>query len=307
MKAAKRDFALLLLATLAMLLCLSRPAISLSRNTFRYLFVVDITQSMNTPDYHENDLPPDRLSFSKRSLSEAIRDLPCGSEAGIGLFSTKDVLLLIEPLEICAHFAAIDDAIAHIDWRMAWSADSNVERGLYGGILAAKNLAPGTNLVFMSDGEQNVRELHRPPLAKHAGTIKGHLIGVGGSIPSPIPRLDQDNRLTGFWNNGEVDEFSIGPKGLEPSARKNPDPEGIYQSSLHESNLQMLAAMSGLEYQRLESPKQFSKILQSEDLAKPRTVETDIRWLFAMVSFLLILTACLVPAEAGRRDRSSGQ
>lgn len=289
MTASKRDFALLLLAAVLMLLCLSRPTIPWSRNTFRYLFVLDITQSMNTRDYHENDLPSDRLSFGKQVLRQAIRDLPCGSEAGIGLFSTKDVLLLIEPLEICAHFAAIDDTVAHIDWRMAWSADSNIERGLYGGILAAKNLALGTHLVFMSDGEQNVRELHRPPLARHIGTIKGQLIGVGGSTPSPIPKLDQDNRLVGFWINGEVAEFSIGLEGLEPSAQKSSDPEETYQSTLHESNLQMLAAMSGLEYYRLESPEQFSKSLQTEELAESRVVETDIRWLFAMVSVLLIL------------------
>jgi mxaL protein len=300
--AAKRDFARLLLATVSMLLCLSHPMIPWPRNTFRYLFVLDITQSMNTRDYHESDLPSDRLSFAKQALREAIRDLPCGSQAGIGLFSTKDVLLLIEPLEICVHFAPIDDAIAHIDWRMAWSADSNIERGLYGGILAAKKLAPGTHLVFMSDGEQNVRELHRPPLAKHTGTIKGLLVGVGGSSPSPIPKLDQDNLQTGFWTNGEVDRFSIGPDGLEALARKSSDPEEPYQSTLHESNLQMLAAMSGLTYHRLESGGQFSKILQSPDLAESRSVETDIRWLFAMLSVLLLLAAYRVPLKARHRN-----
>ncbi|MGH8549477.1 MAG: vWA domain-containing protein [Methylococcales bacterium] len=302
MTAANRDFTLLLLAIVLMLLCLIRPTIPWTQNTFRYLFVLDITQSMNTRDYHGNDLPADRLSFGKQALRQAIRDLRCGSEAGIGLFSTKDILLLIEPLEICAHFAAIDDTVSHIDWRMAWSADSNIERGLYGSILAAKNLAPGTHLVFLSDGEQNVRELHRPPLAKHTGTIKGYIIGVGGSGPSPIPKLDQDNRLTGFWSNREVGEVSIGPEGLEASAQKSSGPEANYQSTLHESNLQMLAAMTGLGYHRLESPEQFSKILQAEELAEPRTVETDIGWLFAMLSLLLILAVYLVPLKTTYRD-----
>ncbi len=300
MSASWREFGLLFLAGMLMLFCLTRPAAPLSRNVFRYLFVLDITPSMNTRDYTENDLPADRLSFGKQALRRAIRDLPCGSTAGIGLFSTKDVLLLIEPLEICSHFAAIDDTIAHIDWRMAWSADSNVERGLYGAILTAKNLGPDLHLVFMTDGEQTIRELHRPPLAKFRGSIKGFLFGVGTANSSPIPKLDANNQVTGYWTNGEVDEYLIATDTLAPSAPEASDPEQNYLSSLHESNLRMLAAISGLHYRRLESPQQFSNVLKAVDLAAPRMIQTDLRWLFALVSVLLILAVYIRPFRTSR-------
>ncbi|MGH8558950.1 MAG: vWA domain-containing protein [Methylococcales bacterium] len=289
-----RDFGLLLLAGLLMLICLTRPTIPLARNTFHYLFILDITQSMNTRDYHATGLPADRLSFAKQALRRAIRDLPCGSKAGVGLFSTRNILLLIEPLEICSHFAAIDDTISRIDWRMAWSADSYIERGLYGGILATQSVAPRAQLVFMSDGEQNIRELHRPPLAKHRNTIKGFIFGVGGLIPSPIPKLDKDNSVVGFWAKAEVDEFSILTESLEPSAQKSSE-EQPYLSSLHEPDLQVLAVMSGLDYHRLESPEQFSKILRTENFAQTRIVETDIRWVLALASGVLILLVYLLP------------
>ncbi len=298
---AYKDFGMLLLAELLILVCLVRPTIPLTRNTFHYLFILDITQSMNTRDYYQADLSADRLSFAKQALRRAIRDLPCGSKAGIGLFSTRNILLLIEPLEICSHFAAIDDTISHVDWRMAWSADSYIERGLYGSILATQSVAPGANIVFMSDGEQNIRELHRPPLAKHKGTIKGFIFGVGGLIPSPIPKLDQDNRVVGFWKNTEVDEFSILTESLEPLAQKSSQKsseEQPYLSSLHEPNLQVLAIMSGLDYHRLESPEQFSKILQTESLAQTRTVEADIRRVLALAAGILILLVYLVPIRS---------
>lgn len=273
-----------------MLACLTRPTIRLPQDTFRYIFILDITQSMNTRDYHQKNLPTDRFSFSKQALRTAIRELPCGSETGIGLFTTKDILLLLEPLEVCEHFAALDDSIAHIDWRMAWAADSNIERGLYGSILTLKKLPLTTHLVFMTDGEQNIKELRRPPLTRHSGTVRGFIFGVGGSIPAPIPKMGKDNRIVGYWKNGEVDEFSVLSGNQNTSRKKPSDVEQNYLSTLHEPELQMLAKMTGLTYQRLESPDQFSKTLQTKDLAETQTVETDIRWIFALVSLLLVLS-----------------
>ncbi|MGR9106187.1 MAG: vWA domain-containing protein [Gammaproteobacteria bacterium] len=295
MTTARRDLALLCFAGLLISLCLVRPTLPLNRQVFHYLFVLDITQSMNTQDYHVNQLPADRLSFGKAALRRAIRELPCGSTTAIAVFSTKDVLLLMQPLEICAHFSALDDTIEHIDWRMAWSADSNIERGLYGAILAAQNLPNDARLVFMSDGEQNIRELHRPPLARHAATVKGFLVGVGTPIPSPIPKLDQDNRTIGYWTVAEVDDFAIGSRELESAAQGSPDSERAYRSTLHEANLQILAAMSGLTYQRLETPKQFSAFLQDPDLGELQSVETDIRRVVALCSAMLIV-AVFFPA-----------
>ncbi len=70
---------------------------------------------------------------------------------------------------------------------MAWEPDSNVERGLYGSILATKRLAVSTYLVVITDGEQNVKELHWPPLNRYYGMISGFIFGAGDLAPSSIP------------------------------------------------------------------------------------------------------------------------
>ena len=293
MSAARREFLWLLLALLSLLICLVRPSIPLPRPVFHYLFVLDITQSMNARDYSEKGLPADRFSFAKQALRRAIRDLPCGSRAALGLFSTKDVLILLEPLEICNHFSVLDDTITHIDWRMAWAADSNVERGLYAGMLSAKKLGKNLHLVFLSDGEQSIQELHRPPLARIKGSVKGFVFGTGTLNPTPIPKLDPYNQAVGYWSRGEVDDYPIGaPMTSTPAPG---DPEAYYLSRLNQSNLETLAALSGLQYDRLQSPAQFVRRLQNPELAKSRPVPSDIRWIFALIALGSILRLCHFP------------
>ncbi|MGH8497705.1 MAG: hypothetical protein ACRERV_02695, partial [Methylococcales bacterium] len=70
-----------------------------------------------------------------------------------------------------------------------------------------------------------------------------------------------------------------------------------YLSSLHEANLQFLAGMSGLKYYRLESPDQFTSILQHEDPSASHSVETDIRWILALVSGVLMMFVYRFPAS----------
>jgi len=284
------DFWLYLVAFSALCLCLLNPRYSMKQDTFRYIFALDITQSMNTKDYHLPDLPSDRLSFSKRAMRSAIQQLPCGSETGVALFTTKNVMLLFEPLEVCSHFSVIDSVISQIDWRMSWAADSNIERGLYSAILALKQQNKVTHLVFLSDGEQNIKELHRPPLAEHFGAVKGFVIGVGGTHPAPIPKLDTQNNLIGYWTNSEVEIFplsgaidsSVGGTAKDVTAKNK------YLSTVREQDLRFLARSSGLRYKRLENPDQFTKLLQTTDLAEQRTVKRDVRWIFALLALVLI-------------------
>jgi len=300
------DFWILLIAFLALVICLFKPTAPLQQDLYRYIFIVDITQSMNTQDYHLPGMPADRLSLSKKAMRTAIRQLPCGSTTGIGLFTTKNIMLLFEPLEICAHFSVIDDAIAHIDWRMSWAADSNIERGLYTAIRELTNQKEPTHLVFLTDGEQNVAELHRPPLADYYGTVKGYIIGVGGSIPSPIPKLDAKNKPVGYWKNSEVEHFPLTGVPMsadinEPSAKH---PEDNYLSMLREQGLMFLARTTGLTYKRLETPDQFAEILQTPDLADKRVVAKDIRWVFALTALALILGVNLRHAKTVKINRA---
>ena len=301
------DFWIFLLAFLALVICLFKPTTPLQQDLYRYVFVVDITQSMNTRDYHLPGMPADRLSLSKKAMRTAIRQLPCGSKTGIGLFTTKNIMFLFEPLEVCAHFSVIDDVIAHIDWRMSWAADSYIERGLYTAIRELKNQEKPTHLVFLTDGEQNVTELHRPPLANYFGTVNGYIIGVGGSIPTPIPKLDAENRPVGYWKNSEVERFPLTgiPMPADVNESTATQPEDNYLSMLREQGLMLLARTTGLTYKRLETPAQFADILQTPDLADKHIIEKDIRWVFALSALALILGVNLRHAKTVKINRPS--
>jgi mxaL protein len=272
----------LLLACALLALALAHPSLPLERPVYRYLFVLDITQSMNARDYRLEGWPSDRLGFVKASLARALHELPCGSEAGLGLFATQHTQVLLNPLEVCEHQAILADVLAHIDWRMAWAADSHIAQGLYTGLRAAAARGKETRLVFFSDGQQFPPEPEPPYFHGKRGEARGLVVGVGGAQPVPIPRLDQENRPLGYWEYQDLKDF------LPPEAMPE-KPQGNYLSRLDEDALRRLADIAGIGYLRLETPDDLTRALLADDLAAPRTVDYDIRWILALAALPLSL------------------
>ena len=261
-------------------ICLTRPTLPMTRPVFRYVFVIDITQSMNASDYHLEGLPTDRLGFVKASIRQALDTLPCGSELGLSLFTARNSIVLFEPLEICQHFPLIADVLEHIDWRMAWAADSHIARGVYTGLREAAARGAETRLVFFSDGQQFPPEPDFPPFDGQAGAVKGLIAGVGGSQPVAIPRLDQDNQPLGFWEYVDLRDYL-------PSSAMPQDQGSLYLTRLDEPALTRLATITGLHYHRLETPAGLALALRDRDLAAERKVAVDIRGLLAGLAILL--------------------
>jgi len=151
----------LLLAAMGLcLFALVSPAVTAKRPVYTYFFVVDITRSMNVADYQRDGQHQRRLDFVKDTLRRLLPRLPCGSKVGIGIFSERQTAPLIMPVEICANFSALDEALGRIDWRMAWAADSNIAKGLYNTLqlvvdLTADGRLPAElALVFLTDGHE---------------------------------------------------------------------------------------------------------------------------------------------------------
>ena len=275
-------------------LCLAHPTLPMQRPVFRYLFVIDITQSMNARDYHQDGFPADRLGFVKASIRQALDKLPCGSEVGLGLFTTRNSQVMFEPLEICGHFPLIADVLDHIDWRMAWAADSHIARGLYTGLREAAALGANTRLVFFSDGQQFPPEPDFPPFDGQPGAVGGLIVGVGGTQPVPIPRLDKENRPMGFWETMDLRDYP------PPSALPK-DGANFYLSRLDVQSLTRLATITGLSYVRLETPENLARTLLARNLAAERTVKVDIRWILGSLTLLLLLITRLNFSPSGRK------
>jgi mxaL protein len=267
----------------------------IGRPVFRYLFVLDITQSMNARDYHQDGLPADRLGFAKASIRAALEALPCGSGVGLGLFTTRNSQILFEPLEVCGHLPLLADVLEHIDWRMAWAADSHVARGVFTGLREAAARGTDTRLVFFSDGQQFPPEAN-PPFDGQPGAVGGLIVGVGGAQAVPIPRLDKDGQPLGFWEYVDLRDWL-------PAEAMPLDGAALYLSRLDETALRGLAATTGLGYLRLETPQGLAHALSDPGLAARRVVATDIRWALAALALLLLLVSHLDIAVRRRLRR----
>ncbi|WP_139559319.1 vWA domain-containing protein [Methylotetracoccus oryzae] len=284
---------LALLAAVLTAVAIAHPRVPFERNVFRYFFVIDITQSMNVRDYHVTGQPADRLGFVKQTLAEALFELPCGSEVGLGLFTTRNAELLFEPLEICEHLPIITDVLSHIDWRMAWAADSYIATGLYNALRQVGQRKPATRLVFLSDGQQTPDEAITPPFMGKAGEVKGVVVGVGGSQPMLVPKLDRENRQTGYWENADLTapEDRTPTQQFEAQAIPETPPSGFYLSRLHEDHLKRLAASTGLDYLRLNSAEDLRHALRSDHYAEPQRVQVDLAPLLAGLAWLLLIAS----------------
>jgi len=296
---------LMLAALLFLLPVFLHPSVPLPRKVYSVAFVVDITQSMNVRD--ANGLS--RLAFAKEAIRHALRAMPCGSSASIGLFTERDVLMLFKPLEICAHFSVLDEAAANADWRMAWAADSFITHGAFRAIEETRRIGAST-VVFMTDGHQAppANPNYLPAFEGKPGEIGGVIAGIGGSVAQEIPHLDENDNITGYWTQDEVMQFAtFGMAAVQSvlemegyhgrNAPHGGDPEHStteQMSALHEPLLQSIAKQTGLGYIHLQHTNDLIGALGEAPVTR-QWVATDIRPVFACLSLLCFIAAFIAP------------
>lgn len=271
--------------TLALALLLAAwamPTFNRSRPTYDYLVVFDITQSMNVADYQLGEAPASRLAYAREATRRALRDLPCGSRVGWGAFAEYRTVLLLAPIEVCAHYSDLLTSLDRIDGRMRWGEASEVWKGVLWAIRAAKETRGAPNVIFLSDGHE------APPLAPGAhalfddvkpGDVRGWLIGVGGYAPQPIPRTDDEGKLIGHWRAEDVMQTHAGDDG---------GPSREHLSGLRERHLRTLAKEVGFEYLRLAEPASLSEAMRDPRFARPRPVPIDLYWLPVAAALMLL-------------------
>lgn len=200
----------LLASVLLLILAALNPGLPITRRVASYLLVFDITQSMNVRDMDANGQPITRLEYALLQSRLLLDRLPCGNYAGIAIFAERKTLPVLAPIEICAHRAAMDDVLSHLDWRMAWAADSHLYYGVYSALDEIKRMAPGAGLVFFSDWHQ-APVLHpdrQPNYGEPPGGIAGLLVGVGGTQAEPVPKLGEQGRVEGYWTAEDATSFA---------------------------------------------------------------------------------------------------
>lgn len=299
---------------LAIALCLLavsllEPRAQLPGRVHDWYFVVDITQSMNVRDAVTSGNGISRLAFAKQQMRQALRSLPCGSRVALGLFTERSTATILNPLEVCAHFAALDESIASIDWRMAWAADSYIANGVFNAIEQAARLEPKMRLAFFTDGNQApvISSRYAPVFEGEPGKVQGFIFGVGEKSAGQIPLLDQNDNITGYWGADDVQRFATFGVSELKSVAQMEQPEGYHgrnaphgsapaaaadaHLSAHDaSNLQKIAKSTGLTYVGLEKGQQASHAVLSREMSSWRSSDTDLRpWLVLPAMWLILV------------------
>lgn len=277
---ALRGAGLLVGATLLLLLALMLPTVTLTLERSETLVVFDITQSMDVEDMQLEGMPASRLAFAQESARRALRGLPCGSRVGWAAFTEYRTLVLLAPLEVCENYNDLLATLAEIDGRIRWGNASEVAKGVFWAVRAARELGTQSAIVFLTDGQE------APPLVAlpqfddvRAGQVRGWLVGIGGSEPQPIPRTDVDGTRIGYWRAADV---------VQRAADEGQPRSHEQLSELREPHLRMLAGRTGLGYAALNDPAALAALMRAPGLAKRVPVPVDLHGVPAALALLLL-------------------
>jgi len=297
MKALLRESALLLAALALLALAVVLPPLNLQLARPEAVLVFDITQSMDVEDVQLDGARVSRLTFAREAARRALRDMPCGSRVGWAAFTEYRTLLLLAPVEVCENYEDLLATLAGIDGRIRWGNASEVAKGVFWAVRAARELGSQPALVFLTDG-QEAPPMNAFPAFEDVkpGQVGGWLLGIGGTVPQPIPRSDGEGRRIGYWRAADV---------LQRPALEGLPPSHEHLSELRESHLRRLAARTGLTYAPLRDPAALAALVADARFARPVQVATDLHLVPAAVA-LLLLCLYFSPLAPRRRRRTSG-
>ena len=274
------------LAFLFLLTAMLMPPLEISRTTYDYLVVFDITQSMNVEDYDLNGAPTSRLSFAREAVRRTLHELPCGSRVGWGVFAEYRTLVLLAPIEVCSNYNDLLASLDRIDGRMRWGNASEISKGLFWAMRSARDVGAHPRVLFLTDGQE------APPVEGDGlamfddlkrGDIGGWLVGVGGYTPRPIPRTDADGRPIGFWHADEVVQRDPQSTGRTAAASHE------HLSEVREPYLRKLARQVDFDYLHMSSLDSIREAMLHPRFAERRRAPTDFAWLAAIAALITLV------------------
>lgn len=294
---SRRDAACLALALILLVAAAFKPTVPVPRNIYSYLFVVDITQSMNAKGMYWNGQEVSRLEYTKRMLHDTIATMPCGSRVSVALFAGFSAASLYMPIEVCSNYAAIQDTIAHMEWRMAWSGNSRLRDGVESIGRLLRTMSEPAQVVFFTDGEEAplLHAFNTKDLSNFQG--RGWLIvGIGSDEGVPIPKLDESNKVIGYWS---AENFQLQP-GVAQISQQN---QGVrsdnvavgesdrYQSKLDEEYLKSLTEEINGIYLRGDSLQRLRSALTELKPARRDFAPMQVDWILALAAAALVISA----------------
>lgn len=289
-------------ALFSLLFATLNPKIEIPRDIHNYVFVLDITQSMNVRDMSIHGNHISRLEFAKHLLGDSISKLSCGTKISIALFANGEVVPLFTPIEVCANYNVLKETLDHLDWRMAWRGSSHLRLGLLAASSSMITLKEPAQIVFLTDGEEAaplnaITKIAFPGMQGSNGWL---LVGVGSDQRSPIPKFNAQNQVIGYWSLYAIKanaptEDSTG--GRDDSIATTPGE--YYLSALDEPYMKELATDIGARYIRADTPDRLLATMNRLPAAGHDRAPFAMGWLFALLATIFIVADHL-PTRIGK-------
>lgn len=297
---------LMLTTFLAVAAALWLPKIDHAVEVSDAMIVLDITDSMNVEDATWQGENLSRMAAAKHIARDMLQDMPCGSKAGLAVFSEARSLILINPVEVCNNYNDLTNMLEMINPSLAWVRSSEVSKAVFTAIRQMRAVDPKPSIVFITDGHESppVHPELYPKFPGTPGEIAGVLVGVGGDELVPIPKTNEDGEIEGVWDVNDVmhqDVYATQRGDLaEENARK---PRTEHLSKQKRSHLADLANRVGFGF--VSSPSNSKAIFNAlKDKAETRleTVKFDPYQWFAGLALLLFLLVYLPYSLFGGRS-----
>lgn len=283
------------LALIGLAIAMVNPKIPLSLNVNNYMFVIDITQSMNVKDMHMNKRPISRLNYALQLISMSLKELPCGTKVSIALFANAEVVPLYVPIEICENFGVIQDTLKHLEWRMAWRGSSHLRLGLIDVGSVSLTLPEPTKIIFLTDGDEAapLNAITKVDLQPMQGSSSWLLAGIGSQEPSPIPKFNSKDEIIGYWSQYAtkiepsqiVNEDSVGKRDDSIAS----DPHEYYLSALREEYLKEVVSDINANYVRADLQTKFLAAINKLPSAGNSPAHVETGWIFALISSFFVI------------------
>lgn len=287
------------LALIALLVAMLNPSIKLPRDIHNYVFVIDITQSMNVSDMTIAGLSATRLDYVRHLLGTTLDKLSCGTKVSIALFANAEVVPLNIPIEVCANYGVLQETLAHLEWRMAWRGSSHLRLGLQSASAMLTMLPEPAQIVFFTDGDEAppLNAITKIELTALQGSSGWLLAGIGADKQSPIPKFNAKNEIIGYWS---VYATKIEPSQIvdEESRGKRDDsiatePREYYLSALKEDYMKELAHDIGATYVRADSQEKLLAAIEQLPPAGRSSAPVTLGWLFALLAGIFVVVEYL--------------
>jgi len=283
------------LALVALAVASINPSIKLPHRIHNYVFVIDITQSMNVPDMTLAGSNASRLDYVRNLLSKTLGKLPCGSKASIALFANAEVVPLYTPIEVCANYGMLQDTLANLEWRMAWRGSSHLRLGLQAASEMLNTLPEPAQIIFFTDGDEAapLNAITKVELTGMQGSSGWLLVGVGGHQPAPVPKFNSKNEVIGYWSayatkiepSQIVNEESTGKRDDSIAT----DPNEYYLSALREDYMQELAQDISATYVRADTQDNLLAAIKELPPAGNDRAPMALGWLFAVFAGVMVM------------------